>query len=463
MPGRRQRMRCSMSDEFRRTRRIAARQSCEFPRMRSLSDMEDALNSQDNKEKSRKLYRFLSHLSLLFTGISFAGMNVLMQYSFSQGQDKLSMKERLGRSTFFSWYRLAGSAPLLLFASLCKEGISPWRTFYNLPRKEKLCDIYLFLAAGVIGMFVNQCFFIIGLALTSGATAAVFQPLTPVITAVIAVLTGIEKFSCCRFFGVLVAVCGVMTVIIFHSKPKHLHSSDENQLDTDSTVLFLGCSFLLLGAFGASIQVLSQKPLVKRYPTIFITFIVIVIATIACSGMASYFAVTMPNEIILPKTEIVTLLYSVIVSTCINYGLMCWATRHVDATVINLYTMVQPPATMLLSYAFFPKQKLSWSVALSSFFILVGLLITTLFGRNDTDFFDSEEDITITAPSCTDNVREEGHNDIENTKLNEAATSINLEEPLLHGISTVSNIPSPLLSSTEDEDENELSNVIIDF
>jgi len=89
----------------------------------------------------------------------------------------------------FSMFRDAACFPLLYVVALLVEG------FHKINAKH----IPLFFGLGLTGMFGNQVFYIYGLYFTSPTIASVFQPMIPVITAALAMITGIEKFEYKQF------------------------------------------------------------------------------------------------------------------------------------------------------------------------------------------------------------------------------------------------------------------------
>ena len=62
---------------------------------------------------------------------------------------------------------------------------------------------------------------------------------------------------------------------------------------------------------------------------------------------------------------------------------MTWANQHLDATIISVYSILQPITTALLSF-FFLDGALRWQDGLGSALILCGL-ITTNWESQDVD------------------------------------------------------------------------------
>jgi drug/metabolite transporter (DMT)-like permease len=325
-------------------------------------------------EAQLRLRRILSHCALVVVGCAFGGMNVLAQVGISTPND-ISVLDKVAVATLFAWYRLAFACPVLLVAALFIEGTAPWRVLWSNLRR----DILLYVLAGFIGIFMNQFFFFIGISFAGADLASIFQPLTPVFTACFAVVAGLEPFSLLRFSGVAVAVIGVLGVVFLR------RSSSNGDADAASTAssgdLAAGYCGLLLNTAGAAMLVLLQKPLLRRYPPIFVTFSNVFVGMICTSIPAAYFAVESPSYCGIARKEWPALIYTVLVATCFNYALMSWANNYLDGTVVNLYQMLQPPSTVLLAWVFLPSHPVvPWTTVLSGVFILLGLILSSAGG-----------------------------------------------------------------------------------
>ena len=83
----------------------------------------------------------------------------------------------------FSLFRDSCAFPILLTAAALIEGI----------RFPKMKDLPLFLSMGFIGIFGNQVLFILGLYAAGADIASIFQPSTPVLTVIVALVVGVER------------------------------------------------------------------------------------------------------------------------------------------------------------------------------------------------------------------------------------------------------------------------------
>ena len=124
--------------------------------------------------------RVLAHLAMLFVTCTFSLWNVLGELVLKRGFDPIVL----------ATYRELGTATLLLIASVAlHRGSSS-----NLKRfRPDMRQAALFVACGVGGVYGLQLFYVLGLARTDANTAALFQPLVPVLVLLLSALLGIER------------------------------------------------------------------------------------------------------------------------------------------------------------------------------------------------------------------------------------------------------------------------------
>ena len=119
--------------------------------------------------------RLRVHLALAFVQITFGAFHVA-------GKAALAHLPPLA----LAGIRIAGAAPLVILCALALERRRPVRA-----------DWSVLGLLGVLGIFVNQIAFILGLHLTSAANAAILMPTIPVFAAGLAFLMKeIGRASC---------------------------------------------------------------------------------------------------------------------------------------------------------------------------------------------------------------------------------------------------------------------------
>eukprot|EP00747_Dinoflagellata_sp_TGD_P181493 gnl/TRDRNA2_/TRDRNA2_35355_c0_seq1.p1 gnl/TRDRNA2_/TRDRNA2_35355_c0~~gnl/TRDRNA2_/TRDRNA2_35355_c0_seq1.p1 ORF type:complete len:374 (-),score=30.08 gnl/TRDRNA2_/TRDRNA2_35355_c0_seq1:65-1186(-) len=276
----------------------------------------------------------LAHVAMISVGCTFGFWNVLADSVLNEPCTIRGVAEQPCTSIALTlgFIRALGATPLLFALSSQLEKVPlpqdlPWR------------DRAQLAALGVTNGIGDAGVFLVGLQLTSPTVAAFFQPVTPVVCCTFAVILGLERISLRKVAGVCLGVAGACCMLDFKNA-----SDAHNQL--------LGDLVLAVGiCFGAAV-VLQQKPLYVRYGPGTITAYSFAVSAslfaLICAALypgAEYWA-----WITASGYNAFAIAYAVIICSFCNYYLMCFANRHLDATVITMYAPVQPVVTVLIQW-----------------------------------------------------------------------------------------------------------------
>ncbi len=132
------------------------------------------------------------------------------------------------------------------FAGVLMLPVFALRPAEPLPRREGFPRL---LALGLLGVTLNQFFFIAGLSLTSVAHAALIIGLTPLLVLILACLRGLEQMTARKAAGMLVALAGV-AVLKAWEPAAHAHAAWLG----DFFVLLAALSFALFTVFGKEVS-----------------------------------------------------------------------------------------------------------------------------------------------------------------------------------------------------------------
>ncbi len=218
-----------------------------------------------------------------------------------------------------------------------------------------LKDWSKFAIAG-LGIFASQACYITGIKLSSAVAASVWQPSAPIITAAVCMIIGWEPFSLARCVGILVAFLGCAIMVLGGNE-----GPSSGGKSTFSHIL--GQFFFLVNCFGASLFVLASKHIIGstqgRYESVTITAWSYVASTsymlifsVFMSFSDTVTALLCPdcgsNIWHVPMHALPALVYFVLFTSCITYGLITWANRYATGTLVIGYTVVQPVASAIL-------------------------------------------------------------------------------------------------------------------
>lgn len=339
----------------------------------------------------------MAHSAMLFVGCSFGGLNVLIGIA-SDFAAEVTTREQFCRLTGFVAYRQVGGSVLLLLVAVVARPAS-LRAVAGFGRREWA----LLVLQGVFGIYLNQYCFVLGLGRTNPNVAAILQPLCPGVVALLAVLFRMESMTWRKVAGFLVGVAGAAVMLwpaIFgHHNTSHLpqnasgsgasvtlarvapaesfgpssleeaagYGSDLGEIDyrivTPGTetaprggggdaagmLLLVGnvlaaAAYLLLCKLGhAFCEPLTMTALQYCVAAV---CIVVTLGPCAADGLLGV-SVLYPGAAGLMTWVAVG--YAVVIASALNYFLMVWSTRELEASTVGLYSLVQIFATASLT------------------------------------------------------------------------------------------------------------------
>jgi drug/metabolite transporter (DMT)-like permease len=221
-------------------------------------------------------------------------------------------------------FRVLIATPLLLgLAWYVDRRLPPWNL---LPHLALL---------GLLGVFLNQVLFVVGLKYTTATNAAILMSSVPVFAVGIGWLTGIEKIGAGRLAGVILAASGALVLL----DPRRFSMADAS---------FLGTFLILMNSLSFATFLVLQRPLLSRLPwrtVIAWTFLFGGIGVIAVGGN------TVANVDMSEVSPSIWwgVLFIGLVPTFFGYLLNTWAVRRSSVTLVAVYTTLQPLLTALLA------------------------------------------------------------------------------------------------------------------
>src|SRR5215831_4714196 len=220
----------------------------------------------------------------------------------------------------------------------------------------------LLIASSFCGIVFNQWFFVTGLSRTTVINSVLITTAMPVFTLLVGSISGIERPSWRRLFGILLAAAGVIYLI----SPAR---TDANAGSRVGDLLILGSAFI----YGCYIVI--SKPLVETYGALPIVTWVFIIAS---GPTALVGAISLRHA---PLTAIdrrgwEAIIYIVIVATIVAYYLLTAALRSVPPSTVAVYIYLQP----LIAFVIAPValgEAFTLRTAIAAVLIFAGVAITT--------------------------------------------------------------------------------------
>lgn len=113
---------------------------------------------------------------------------------------------------------------------------------------------------GGVTVFFDQCFYIVGIKISSGTTSALWQPTQPIFACALAIVIGMERFSLLKVIGIVVGAAGAMFASVYGVEDSGVSSE---RLLYGSLCFFINCS-------GAAMYAIVAKRLLElsKYSTL---------------------------------------------------------------------------------------------------------------------------------------------------------------------------------------------------
>jgi drug/metabolite transporter (DMT)-like permease len=220
---------------------------------------------------------------------------------------------------------IAGSIMIVLYRwSRANGQVPPWGR----------ADVKLLLFLGMMGVAINQFFFVLGLSMTTVSHAAIMIGLTPITVLLMAWLAGLEKLSAIRFAGMLTALAGV-AVLQMQSKK------------ADGASL-LGDSLVYLGGFMFAIYTVRGKRETSRLGGV-------VVNTFAYAGAAvAMLPITVAYSIGFEYARVTwvawaSLVYMAVFPSVVCYSIYYYALTYIPASRVSAFSYLQPLLAIVMA------------------------------------------------------------------------------------------------------------------
>jgi len=262
-----------------------------------------------------------------------------------------------------TWYRFT-------ISTLCLGVILWWRG--ALPDLRLLTpQSWLLLATASLGLAANYITFLVGLQLTSAASAQVLIQLGPLLLALGGVVVFREHFTRAQWLGFGVLVSGLVTFF----------GSELSGLVSDAQRYTLGVASIGISAFTWAIYGLAQKQLLRLMPSHSLLLCIFV----GCSLCFTPFAA--PRQIsALGPVELGALAFCMM-ATIVAYGCFSASLEHLEASRVSAVIALVPIGTLALVAtvgSLLPRESLTDGLTrislLGASMVVAGSLTTALGG-----------------------------------------------------------------------------------
>eukprot|EP00301_Raphidiophrys_heterophryoidea_P011364 c1738_g1_i1.p1 GENE.c1738_g1_i1~~c1738_g1_i1.p1 ORF type:complete len:419 (+),score=98.14 c1738_g1_i1:44-1258(+) len=256
----------------------------------------------------------------------------------------------------FGFVREGIAGPMLVAMALFSTRNSKY------PAVPRRVDVPRYALCGA-ALFVNQFCAITGIKLAGAVAQSVWQPTQPIMSLILALLIGYEKFSLLKVLGILFAFASVTFMVLFDAEDSKAHST--GAAVSGNILFFTNC-------MGAATYVVASKPLLRNYTSLTVTGFSYMFASvmmgIACvivnsSDVLLRFVCppsdddksanrndSCGNGWSIPVGAVGALVYWILMTSIFSYCLITWGNKYADASLVSAYSVLQPVSTAVTTF-----------------------------------------------------------------------------------------------------------------
>jgi len=249
----------------------------------------------------------------------------------------------------------------LLFIVIFLVGLAAVKKDFS--KINKTDFIFLFIL-GVVGVFINQWSFFVGLQTADPTTSALILATTPILAGLLAALFLKEKFTIRMLIGSMVAIVGIFFVV---TKGEFL------TINVDSGLLWIVLTMVTFAVMIIMTRVLSQRitPITITLYSNIIGFLV---------GLPFVFTLDHPMKISSSISDWAFLVGTAIVVHGIATLIWNQNIRHVDASKASILSNLEPFVAMIMGLVLLYKP--ITGVELLGSMLIVGGVVLSTYQRN---------------------------------------------------------------------------------
>lgn len=232
--------------------------------------------------------------------------------------------------------------------------------------KEKVDrkDYIKIFAASMLGFFVCQITFLVGLPYITPMDCSILTALSPIYTMGIAAIALKEPITFKKVGGVVLSFVGIIYLIM----------SKTSLGGTAETTTF-GIIMLILNSLSFSMYLGIFKPLIGKYSVVtFMKWIFLFAFAVSFPFSAGELITLQWSSI--PTIQLAELSYLIICATFITYFLIPVGQKRIRPTLVSMYSYVQPIIAITVSICI-GMDTLTWQKSLATIMVFSGVIIVS--------------------------------------------------------------------------------------
>lgn len=220
-------------------------------------------------------------------------------------------------------------------------------------------EIPTLLALGILGVALNQTFFVIGLARTSVAHAAIMIGLSPILVLLLSASLGLERMTAAKLAGMILALSGVALLQVAPGKT--------------TGASWTGDLFIFLAALTFAGFTVFGKQATRQHGTLTLNTFAYVGGGLAMLPITLYEGSRFPLSDVSPAAW-ASLLYMAAFSSLLAYLIFYYVLRFVSASRVAAFAYMQPVLATTLAIPFLGERPTAALLA-GGALVLTGVLV----------------------------------------------------------------------------------------
>ena len=245
----------------------------------------------------------------------------------------------------------------LLFIVLFLIGLSSYKKHFKRVNKSDLLVVFFL---GLIGVFINQWSFFVGLQTADPTTSALILATTPILTSVLAAIFLKEKLTIRMLMGSIVAIIGIYFVVT---------KGDLSSLHIDKGLLWIVITMITF-----AIMIIMTRLLSNRIDPLTITLYSNVVGLMVSIPFA--FLLDTPVHVSSDMSDWFFLIGTAVVVHGIATLIWNQNIRHVDASKASILSNLEPFVAMIMGLILLYKP-ITRAEIVGSLFIVGGVVLST--------------------------------------------------------------------------------------
>lgn len=257
-------------------------------------------------------------------------------------------------------------SPLAIF---CLRSIGAGALFWLISLfapKEKVekKDYVRIFAASMLGFFVCQVTFLVGIPHITPMDCSVLSAISPIYTMIIAAIVLKEPITWQKAVGVIVSFSGIIYLIVSRT-------SAEGAAETS----LFGMLMIILNSLSFSLYLGIFKPLIGKYSVITFMKWIFLFAFVVSVPFSAVEIVTLQWSAI-PPIQLAELGYLILCATFITYFLIPVGQKRIRPTLVSMYSYVQPIIAIVISIVS-GMEMLTWQKELAAIMVFGGVIVVS--------------------------------------------------------------------------------------